>query len=163
MWSSDLEKSEGAVLACKDRTQLVTGRGREAQNVVDVVRAEVVVCVFALYVVVVDVGPAYHQMASLYTPIFTMEGCIQRDRTSLASCAHMLLMGSVRLVSNVRNCFPFLEKPLTSVSQLTNILSREACSDPPRQWHHLESAQDGQVMTGTYSVSDVISWNPAVF
>ena len=43
----------------------------------------------------------------------------------------MLEIGSVRLVSNPRNCLPFFESPLTSVSELTNILSPTPPSDPP--------------------------------
>ena len=43
----------------------------------------------------------------------------------------MLEMGSVRFVSKFRNCFPFFENPLTSVSELTNILSLRPPSEPP--------------------------------
>lgn len=47
----------------------------------------------------------------------------------------MLEMGSVRLVSKFRNCFPFFENPLTSVSELTNILSLGPPSEPPAASH----------------------------
>ena len=56
----------------------------------------------------------------------------------LGRAHHMLEIGSVRFVSKLRNCFPFFENPLTSVSELTNILSLGPPSEPPaaRQTSH---------------------------
>ena len=51
--------------------------------------------------------------------------------SSQSETHHMLEIGSVRFVSKFRNCFPFFEKPLTSVSEVTNILSLAPPSDPP--------------------------------
>ena len=44
---------------------------------------------------------------------------------------YMLLIGSVRLLSNMRNCLPFLENPLTSAPADTNILSGGNPGVPP--------------------------------
>ena len=43
----------------------------------------------------------------------------------------MVLIGSVRLLSNFRNCFPFLVKPFISAPADTNILSGTAPGAPP--------------------------------
>ena len=70
------------------------------------------------------------------------------------SAAHMLLIVSVRLVSKLRNCLPFFEKPLTSVSALANILSLTPSSAPPTP---VGVAWEQLILTGTYPVLPVIS------
>lgn len=54
-----------------------------------------------------------------------------------SSAAHMLVIVSVRFVSKLRNCLPFFEKPFTSVSELTNILSFTDSPVPPANVTHL--------------------------
>ena len=97
---------------------------------------------------IVDIAAADHEIAALHPPVWESM-CVQecarvcesmqeyarvcnsmqeyaRVCKSVLECArvcesvaYMLWMGSVRLVSKERNCFPFLENPRTSVPEET--------------------------------------------
>ncbi len=43
--------------------------GRQAENIIDLIRAEVVMGVFAVYVMIVDIVSTHKEVAPLYTPI----------------------------------------------------------------------------------------------
>ena len=47
---------------------MIIPSGGKAQNVVDPVGAEIVVCVFAVNVVIVDVIPTHKEIVPLHTP-----------------------------------------------------------------------------------------------
>ena len=65
--SSHPQYSERAVLACQHRAQLrIRGVRGKAEEVVDLVRAEVVVCVLAVNIMVVDVAPTHQEVGIIH-------------------------------------------------------------------------------------------------
>ena len=102
--------------------------GRKTENVIDLIRAEVVIGVLAVNVVIVDIVATDKEIAPLHTPIEMNRNEESADLQSdndyiVCLLAYIVLMCSVRLVSKERNCFPFLLNPLTTASEDTNILS----------------------------------------
>ena len=73
--------SQCTVLAGKDGEELLVLGGREAEEVIDLVRAEVVVGVPAVHVVIVYVTATHHQLATLHPPVCV--GCVCVKHTQI--------------------------------------------------------------------------------
>lgn len=63
-----LQDSQRVILAGQHRMESACFRGGETQDVIDLVRAEVVVGIFAVNIVIVDVVPAHKEMVALDRP-----------------------------------------------------------------------------------------------
>lgn len=107
---------------------------------VDCVTTQVGVNIFAIFIVIENVGSSHQKIITTNVPETyyfyeficssnnigidtTMPVYVRKSILSFYILTHIDFIGSVRFVSNPRNIFPFLLNPLTSFFDETNILS----------------------------------------